>query len=604
MAEDPAMKRRSIDLLSNFLAGSCLFLRILINSPSSLTVPLIFFLNIFLVFPKFFPNLSEIGRFDEAYYINTGKELFQGTLSGHPSTSPLTTFLYALTYIPVQESPYWLIHSCTIGRLILFILFWLSFYLIAKQMSDFLHPLIMILLLFVSPALTFLTTNGSHALFTAMSAFAFSQVVSFFRRNHIKHLWLASTFVALAVLCRYSEGLILFLSFIIIVFLSNVSYRRIHIYLGHSVFPFVIIISIYMLANFPPVWSLQFDKMRWYSYLTFEQGHGLAFLSKESNFYVDGQIEARRVFGTPEENQYSVLIAIHRNPMAYLERIPRLVGLIPIYGVNLHGGGLAVLFILFAIRGIIELVIKKRFILLFVLLSWLAYSLLYILLVFQHTHLLSQYFVILTLSSIGLFAIHTGANKTQEILLWIVAFFVLVILRFVEGTVYIILLTILLGLSIIWTIIYERRELKLIRFIIFSIIIILLIPLKIISNPVNFHLLQFRELGNAPDEKAMLFMREHLNKGARVGAYAPSIVWAAEMSYVPIVKTMSPDLYSEQDLSVWIEHNKLGGIYVDKILRVAEPLMWALIERQIGESLEVAFTADNGNVQVLFVTKK
>jgi hypothetical protein len=139
---------------------------------------------------------------------------------------------------------------------------------------------------------------------------------------------------------------------------------------------------------------------------------------------------------------------------------------------------------------------------------------------------------------------------------------------------------------------------------VFLVVICALIPLKIVNNPISLTSLKLRQLGNAPDERAMLFIRAHMNQGSSVGAYGPSIVWGAKMFYVPIVKSMSADLYSEQNLSAWIEHNKLEGIYVDKMLRAAEPLMWALIERQIGEGLETAFAADNGNVQVLFITRK
>jgi hypothetical protein len=106
---------------------------------------------------------------------------------------------------------------------------------------------------------------------------------------------------------------------------------------------------------FLSVGIIQLEIVKWYSYVTFEQGHGLAFLSKDSNFYVDGQIEARRVFGTPEENQYSVVTAIRRNPQAYLQRIPQLIKLIPTHGVNVYGGGLAIFLILLAAKGMVEL---------------------------------------------------------------------------------------------------------------------------------------------------------------------------------------------------------------------------------------------------------
>ncbi|MCX5719082.1 MAG: hypothetical protein NT055_03795, partial [Nitrospirae bacterium] len=75
------------------------------------------------------------------------------------ASNPLTAFLYALTYLPVRGTEFWLIHSCTIGRFILFSLMWFSAYLVATQLRYLAHPFIMIALLFTSPALTYLLPN-------------------------------------------------------------------------------------------------------------------------------------------------------------------------------------------------------------------------------------------------------------------------------------------------------------------------------------------------------------------------------------------------------------------------------------------------------------
>src|SRR5918992_891177 len=152
---------------------------LLSNSCMNLIVLLAFALNFVLVFPFFLPDLKEISGFAEAAYINNGKRLIEGVLTPF-GYSPLSSFLYAATYLPVQGSPYWLMYSCTIGRLLLFGLMWVSSYLVAKTQSSLVSPFVMILLLLVSPVLLHLLVHGSHALFAAMSAFALWQVLSFY----------------------------------------------------------------------------------------------------------------------------------------------------------------------------------------------------------------------------------------------------------------------------------------------------------------------------------------------------------------------------------------------------------------------------------------
>jgi hypothetical protein len=117
-----------------------------------------------------------------------------------------------------------------------------------------------------------------------------------------------------------------------------------------------------------------------YSYFTFEQGHGLAYQFKydgTENFYVAGQMDARRVFGTPEENRYSIKTAILRDPAAYLERIPALIRQVPRYAIETYGGGIGIVILLFAARGILELIRNKLYKPLSVLLLWSGYLVIY-----------------------------------------------------------------------------------------------------------------------------------------------------------------------------------------------------------------------------------
>jgi RNAse (barnase) inhibitor barstar len=57
-----------------------------------------------------------------------------------------------------------------------------------------------------------------------------------------------------------------------------------------------------------------------------------------------------------------------------------------------------------------------------------------------------------------------------------------------------------------------------------------------------------------------------------------------------------------QELQLWMIDNNLETIYVDDHVRRYDAL-WALIKSQIGTSMEIAFSSDNENIQILRTTK-
>ena len=66
--------------------------------------------------------------------------------------NPRVGALYAVAALPVHASPYWLIHTCSIGRAVNFSLLWLAAYLVASQLAELAIPFIIITLLVLSPA--------------------------------------------------------------------------------------------------------------------------------------------------------------------------------------------------------------------------------------------------------------------------------------------------------------------------------------------------------------------------------------------------------------------------------------------------------------------
>src|SRR6476660_2697441 len=274
-----------------------------------LLLALAFVLHIMLVLPSLTPNLTDIGMFDESSYVEMGRT-FRLTKLPALDETPLTAVFYAITYLPVQNSEFWLIHSCTIGRFVLFALLWISAYLLAKRTSNIPTPLMIIGFLFLSPAVTSLITNGNHALFTAISTFALADIIAFYRWRELRSLWIASVLVSLALLTRMGEGTFLLISFMTIATFLGILFRMLRPTLFAAIIPVMVIVGGYLLMCYGSTGKSPLGTGE-YLYGTFEQGHALAYGDQFRN-WVEGEVGAQRLFGTSEENGNSVVAAIQR----------------------------------------------------------------------------------------------------------------------------------------------------------------------------------------------------------------------------------------------------------------------------------------------------
>jgi len=559
-------------------------------------VPLLFLLNVVLIFPVFFPNLSDIGPWDESRYINSGRGLIDAGLLQQYAWNPLLSFFYALIYIPIKSTTFWLIHSCTIGRFILFGLMWLSAYFVAKQLSFLSHPLIMIGILLSSPALTYLLANPSDALFVAMSAFALWQVLSFYNEKKIKHLWLASLFVGLSALAR-NDGLILFFSLIILAVFLSMPIRRLGTALIASVIPFVIIVGGYVILYGLKTGQFEFGTIR-RTYVAFEQGQGFVYeyLYKGKNLATEGHIEAQRLFGTPEENQYSVISAVRRNPKAFLDRVRQTVKSSPLKIYFMYGDRSGIIILFFALMGAVEIVRKRLYLLFMILFLWATHIFVYLLTFYRHTYFLLPYFVVFVFASVGLSFILYHMNK-KRLYFWTILLLALALLGIMTNrpNVFSATLIFLMGLWIIKIIVNRYQGYEAIKPVAIILTICLLLLLK-----VSYPSPKFRRLGIAPDERAALFMREHLAPGSRVLSYTPGNVWVAKMRHD--IFDYNFRSISDQHLSTSIA-KVIKAVYVDDTLRRDEPILWKKIEKMVGKGLEVGFKSDDGEIQVLLVNK-
>lgn len=560
----------------------------------SKSLPLVIYLvNICILFALFLPNLKDINLWDEAAYINSGRLLMQGHINQFAS-SPLVSLFYGLIYLFVQKSPFWLLLADAIGRFVIFTLFFSGAYLVARELGRFFNPLIMLGLLTVMPLVVEMYNFPSDPLFAALSAFTFWQVLCFYNSHQVRHLWLASLFLGLAAAAR-NDGLVLLpvlAAVSLILYLPN---KRWWLVILACVIPFAIIVGGYIL--FAGVATGDFNPgIMERTYSNFEAGHEVIFSNAgKTNPTIEAYIEARRVFGTPDYNDYSVITAIRHNPAIYLLRLKAIVKAFPSIFNDAYGIKYTIILLLLAIRGVIDLLKRKEIKLLLVMVLWTApLAIGFINTIIRPGYLRFPFFILYALAGIGLFALINNINKRFEVIFWIIVSIPISLLSLITGktAVFYGAFIFLIGLLMAWYLSWRYRDevdLKPILFLIF-----LCAGLILHGNypgPKSWH------LGVDGDEAASFYMSQSLPKNTVVLAGTPAAVWMARLEYAGLNSTDLPTFVNDIEFADWVKRN-FDAIYIDHTI---SPYFLDLIEKRIGKEFLRVFVADDGDYQVLLV---
>jgi hypothetical protein len=560
------------------------------STHSRLAVIALFVFNAVLLYPVFFPSLNQINAWDQARDIDRGRKLVEGVLPAF-ATNPAVAGLYALTYLPFARSPEWLVQTDALARFLLFGLLWVPSFAVARKLAPLASPLIMMAFVAISPVVVQLLANGSDALFASMSGFALWQFLSFRCAHRPRHLAACSAFVGLAAMSR-PEGSLLLLVFLALsiaeclpLALSPANVLK------HAVFalvPFFVLVGGYMGVESMRTEGVTLRTAQ-RSYTAFEQGHGIAFASSYGtlNAFVEGQKDARRLFGTPEENNYSVLRAIRRNPPAYFRRIPRLAYAAFVNLVQNYHWHFAVFCFAFAARGILALLLGRSYLLLATLLVWPASSLLHVLILFHGPHLLIPFVNVFALAAIGVTAAARNLDNPLERRGWVTALLALTALGVAayRGPNDLLLAPLMLlgALWLAWLAAQRVRHDASARMHAAYLVLLaaaLFVRFGVVHAAVPTP-------GSSPDEQATKWMRDHFPTGTRIGSYAPGAIFAANMEPVTnfdFGSVTNPDMFW-----AWMARERIQAIYVDSALRTLEPVAWQTIRSQIGHGLDVVF---------------
>ncbi len=567
-----------------------------VSDPIHVIAVIVFALNVFLVSASFFPNLREINAWDEASYVNSGRVLLEGQWPSF-SNSPLVAVLYAVTSVAYLGSPFWLVQSTTLGRILLFALVWFASYAVARRLGGTARPLFMVGLLFVGALIVSLLSFPSDPMYVGFAALSLASAMAYLSSGQLKHLGLASLFMGLAALSR-NDGLVLGIALVLVTPLltrpPESRWKAIAIAAG----PFALLVGGYVLFFGLRTGDFSLGTLE-RTYDNFEAGHQVITAGEgQINPVIEAKLAAREAFGTPEENNHSVFRAIARNPGVYMQRIRAIVPLLPGQALSAYGVRLAAPLFLFAARGVWELFQRRRYRLLGLFAIWFVPLLSgFLITLFRIGHLRFPFYVVFALAAIGMAASVRNLRSSREQAFLAVGLSALAIYGLVDAKPAIVYGAVVtfsaLALGLLALIYWPSQKEKLI------VPGMLLLAAALLLHG-DFPGPKTRTLGEFADEQGVKYLAESFDPGTPVAAGSPGPVYSAGMTYMGLTSLDVPRTDTAEEFLAWMKGQGIKAIYVDASLSSDNPFFWDQISSLVGSGqIDRVFDADEGDIQVL-----
>lgn len=369
---------------------------------------IIFFIISTIIYSQlFFPNISQIGQYDESLLILRGFEISDGVLP-RLADGPIAPIMYyfifkilgALNFSKSFTEIF--ISSCWIMKVVFFCGLQFPIFLITKKLKSKVR-ILFLSSIFLAPLYSNILQNGSDAMFAIFSALAFSFLWDFLEKKDQANLIYASVFLSLTSLAR-PEGFVLFFACLLLI-----------LYYGKSfvvtlLFPFCLIILLYIVLyiNVTGSRDLGFNGRLKY---TFSQGEGMAItnIANEDERYIEGMKLSKLYYGL--DSRTSVYRAIQNNPEAYLRRIVVVFKQLPKFFLRAYGRVEGSIILLFGIVGTVVLFKQRRFKEFFIIITFLSYVPLYVLIVNREGHFFLPWVSVFILFAVGGEFIISKVNK-------------------------------------------------------------------------------------------------------------------------------------------------------------------------------------------------
>lgn len=558
---------------------------------------LAFLATLVIVYPVFLPTLSEINPWDEAAYINSGHMLVEGAWPSL-AQNPASAALYGALYLIVGGSTLWMVYACALGRLALFALLWWGAYSVARRIDGLERPLVVAGLFALAPMALDMLRFPSDALFAGLAALALARGLDALAGGRARDLAVCSAWLGLATLARL-DGLIVFPAAALVLLGARLRRPGLLRAALAVALPFAAVVGGAVALRF----ALTGDPatgVAGRTYENFESGQQLVFAgSGEGNPVIESRLEARRLFGTPEENRSSVLRAIQRNPSAYAERLTALARSLPREALHAYGIRFAVLLGLLALRGAAVLARRRQIAPLLLLAVWPAHlaSAVPITLI-REGHLQLPFIVVLSLAALGVETMLSDLRRGRGAALWAAALLAVMLYGVVDARIAVFYgaLLLLAGAALCWALL-RRVEGPAPSS---AALLLILLCFGLVARG-NYPAPRYPEFGRTAEAQAVTALAGLLPRGSPVASGAPGPVWAARMTYAGLASTDVPAGMSAERLLEWLAGQGVRAIYVDRSLSADLPALWGLIEPQIGAGLTRAFVAESGNLQILLL---
>lgn len=554
---------------------------------------LLFLVNLVLLLPAFLPTLSELGVWDQPAYITSGQRLLDNGILPSFAGNPLTSAFYALTYLPFRSSPLWMVHSCSLGRIILFSLLWIALYLIGQELASRIPPLLLPGILLVTPLAVEVMTYPSDPLFAGLAGLCFWQFLRYINKRELRSLGLASMFLGLAALAR-NDGIVLFPIAIVLTLLLHWRDPQWKRALVSITLPFGILVGGYILVYglITGTYSMGTAAR---TYENFESGHQLLLnASGDINRVIESRIQAREVFGTPEENNYNVFRAILRNPSVYLLRVRLLLPNLASALLAAYGKRFTPILMLLAIQGIVVLARDKDWPRLFLFLLWPAHLLTgFLITIFRPGHLTFVYFIVYGLASIGLAQLIETPPRWRNRYLWTGILVCLTVYGLLDNKLAFVYAAVVFFLALLIISIMQLKETSYT-----NVAALLILAAAGIILRQGYPSPRLRDLGSSEAEQAVIFMSEELPDNSLVAAGSPGYIQAARMTYFGLASTDIPFENPSPAFISWMQDQGVQYLFADYSLWSENSRVWEKLEPALGHALIEIFASSGGDIRI------
>lgn len=562
-----------------------------LNKRRWMVVAAVLVLQVLLVSPALMPSFGGINPYDEAKYIVSGDQLLHLQVRDL-AWGPLVAVFYAPIDLVFGQNPDWFMLEAWAGRVVLFALLWLTTFLVGRELAPDLEPMVLAGLLFVSVPFIGVIANQSDALFASFAALALAALLRFRHSGSKRALLLGSVCVGLAMLSRAEAILLLGVYPVLAVGIGFKRPGRLST-IGASLLPALVMVALYIGAFRLSTGGFNLG-MGSKAYDSFETNQSVTTGGNVSR----GKAEARRLYGTADENQHSVLRAISRNPGAFAQRLVASAKTVPGLFLDFFERRLGPVTLLLAAWGIWRLVKSRQFAVLAILGVWSLEPLTS--LAFLTRHLVPQLaYLGLILAAVGLGAMAKPSSRIEHGL-HLAGWLGLLLFGLAASKLglavggLLVLAAMLLADGLGWAgLIPDVRAGKAVLLGLF------LCGGLVLRTPFPFP--NYAALGQSPEEQAVHFLEASLPQGSFVMVPFPGPALAARMDEVEPADVPS-SVNTSVEFEAWIQSKGVDAVYLDS--RYKQPqTVYDLAQSMAQGGLKVGFTSSDGQIRVLIPTR-